>query len=139
MTSQYSSRTADKFVVRLPDGVRDEVTELARTHHQSMNSRIICYIEEGIKRDRADSVRAKDAVPVSASGKQNSLFVSTPPFTIGGSTFVGVETDMSQPAILEVTYQGHVKAPEKVILVTPNGDAVFAMSLQDYATLIKGE
>lgn len=44
----YSSRTADKFVVRLPDGMREKIAEVARTHHRSMNSEIIARLEESL-------------------------------------------------------------------------------------------
>ena len=40
----YSSRTADKFVVRLPDGMRERIAEVAREHHRSMNSEIIARL-----------------------------------------------------------------------------------------------
>lgn len=30
----YSSRTADKFVVRLPEGMRDRIAEVARSQKQ---------------------------------------------------------------------------------------------------------
>lgn len=39
--SLTSSRTADKFVVRLPDGMRERVAKVARKHHRSMNSEVI--------------------------------------------------------------------------------------------------
>lgn len=41
----YSSRTADKFVVRLPDGMREKIAARARGHHRSMNSEIISVLE----------------------------------------------------------------------------------------------
>lgn len=44
----YSSRTADKFVVRLPDGMRERIAEVARTHHRSMNSEIIARLEQSM-------------------------------------------------------------------------------------------
>lgn len=44
----YSSRTADKFVVRLPDGMREQIAEIARKHHRSMNSEIIAKLEVAI-------------------------------------------------------------------------------------------
>jgi len=44
----YSSRTADKFVVRLPDGMRERIAEVARTHHRSMNSEIIARLEQSL-------------------------------------------------------------------------------------------
>lgn len=42
----YSSRTADKFVVRLPDGVRDRVGAIAEGKHLSMNAQLIFWIEK---------------------------------------------------------------------------------------------
>lgn len=45
MTKTYSSRTADKFVLRLLDGMRQEIKEISETTHRSMNSEIISWIE----------------------------------------------------------------------------------------------
>jgi hypothetical protein len=50
----YSSRTADKFVVRLPDGMREKIAEVARTHHRSMNSEIISRLERSMLEDVGD-------------------------------------------------------------------------------------
>lgn len=47
----YSSRTADKFVVRLPDGMRDRIAEVARNQHRSMNSEIIARLENSLQND----------------------------------------------------------------------------------------
>ena len=44
----YSSRTADKFVVRLPDGMRERIADVARNHHRSMNSEIISRLERSL-------------------------------------------------------------------------------------------
>lgn len=49
----YSSRTADKFVVRLPDGMRNLIAEVARHQHRSMNSEIIARLENSLQQDRA--------------------------------------------------------------------------------------
>ena len=51
--STYSSRTADKFVVRLPDGMRERIAEVAQNHHRSMNSEIIARLEDSLVRDGA--------------------------------------------------------------------------------------
>lgn len=45
MTKTYSSRTADKFVLRLLDGMRQEIKDISDTTHRSMNSEIISWIE----------------------------------------------------------------------------------------------
>jgi hypothetical protein len=43
-----NSRTADKFVVRLPNGMREQVAEVARKNHRSMNSEIIDRLEQSL-------------------------------------------------------------------------------------------
>ncbi|MFJ2453984.1 Arc family DNA-binding protein [Pseudomonas protegens] len=47
--SATNSRTADKFVVRLPDGMRDLITQVARDNHRSMNSEIIERLEQSLR------------------------------------------------------------------------------------------
>jgi len=49
----YSSRTADKFVVRLPDGMRERIADVARNHHRSMNSEIIARLEQSLIQEDA--------------------------------------------------------------------------------------
>jgi plasmid stability protein len=44
----FTSRTADKFVVRLPDGMREHIAVVARQHHRSMNSEIIARLEHSL-------------------------------------------------------------------------------------------
>lgn len=51
----YSSRTADKFVVRLPDGMRERIADVARNHHRSMNSEIIARLEQSLLHDVPDA------------------------------------------------------------------------------------
>lgn len=46
-----NSRDADKFVVRLPEGMRARISALARERRQSMNSYIICSQESVLKAD----------------------------------------------------------------------------------------
>jgi hypothetical protein len=47
----YSSRIADKFVVRLPDGMRERIAEVSKGNHRSMNSEIIARLERTLKED----------------------------------------------------------------------------------------
>lgn len=47
----YSTRTAEKFVLRLPEGMRERIAEVARNHHRSMNSEIISYLEHSLVQD----------------------------------------------------------------------------------------
>ncbi|MGI9564992.1 carbon storage regulator [Pseudomonas fulva] len=46
MSFEYGSRTADKFVVRLPDGMRAQVAKAADADDRSMNSLIVKAIRE---------------------------------------------------------------------------------------------
>lgn len=43
-----NSRTADKFVVRLPDGLRGRIFDVAANNHRSMNSEIVARLERSI-------------------------------------------------------------------------------------------
>ncbi len=48
-TKQQGSRTADKFVVRLPDGMRQKIAQVARSYHRSMNSEIVSRLESSLR------------------------------------------------------------------------------------------
>ena len=47
------SRTADKFVIRLPDGLRGRITDRAMANHRSMNSEIIARLEQSLLQEGA--------------------------------------------------------------------------------------
>lgn len=57
-----NSRTADKFVVRLPDGMRERVAEVARTNHRSMNSEIIDRLEQSLLNNRLKPAQSESPV-----------------------------------------------------------------------------
>ena len=42
------SRTKDKFVVRLDDGMRERIAAVARSEHRSMNSEIVIRLERSL-------------------------------------------------------------------------------------------
>ncbi|PZQ38996.1 YlcI/YnfO family protein [Pseudomonas putida] len=71
MAFEYDSRSADKFVVRLPDGMRDQVAAAADADDRSMNSLIVTAIRNELDgRARANALldaltRAADAKGVS--------------------------------------------------------------------------
>lgn len=52
-----SSRTADKFVIRLPDGMRERVAARAKLAHTSMNTLCIQALEQMLDRD-SDEAKA---------------------------------------------------------------------------------
>lgn len=47
----YTSRTADKFVVRLPSGMRDRIASVSRDNHRSMNSEIVARLEQSLNQE----------------------------------------------------------------------------------------
>lgn len=62
MQQQYttaSSRTADKFVVRLPDGLRDDIAVLAEDNDRSMNSEIVNRLKRSITLDQLNEEQTK--------------------------------------------------------------------------------
>lgn len=62
MQQQYStkcSRTADKFVVRLPDGLRADIAVLAEGNDRSMNSEIINRLKRSITQDQLHEEQTK--------------------------------------------------------------------------------
>lgn len=67
-TFNHSSRDADKFVVRLPDGMRDQVAAAAEADDRSMNSLMIKAVREYLSgRERADALL--DALTLAAEAK----------------------------------------------------------------------
>lgn len=62
-----NSRTADKFVVRLPDGVRARVDAAAQLDHTSMNTFFVQAIEEKLARAKRQELPL-DALENAANG-----------------------------------------------------------------------
>lgn len=46
-----NSRNADKFVIRLPDGLRGRIAAVASAAHRSMNSEIVARLTQSIDAD----------------------------------------------------------------------------------------
>ncbi len=49
MTDLPPSRTADKMMIRLPDGLRERIAESAKSRGRSMNADVIARIEASFK------------------------------------------------------------------------------------------
>lgn len=50
----YPSETADRFIVRFPDGMRDRIKEAAAENNRSMNAEIISRLEASFVRQTLD-------------------------------------------------------------------------------------
>lgn len=56
----YPSRTADQFVIRLPDGMRDRLKEAAHANGRSMNSEIVSRLQSTLDSDVSVKVDMSD-------------------------------------------------------------------------------
>ena len=80
-----NSRTADKFVVRLPDGMRSQVEDQADDQHISMNTFVIQAIKEKLARGVRQELLL-DALERAASGDSSACQVQAAPRLIGWRT-----------------------------------------------------
>lgn len=44
--SEQNAQNQDKFIVRLPDGLRDRIRLAAESNHRSMNAEVVALLEE---------------------------------------------------------------------------------------------
>lgn len=54
-----SSRDADKFVLRLPDGFRDQIAAVAKESERSMNAEIVSRLKQSINQDQQIETQEK--------------------------------------------------------------------------------
>ncbi|MGO3542307.1 MAG: CopG family ribbon-helix-helix protein [Pseudomonas helleri] len=76
-TTQYDSRTADKFVVRLPEGLRDKVDAAAVADDRSMNSIIVQAIKQYLDTQNRQELLLNALASAGATGPK-SMAVSKP-------------------------------------------------------------
>lgn len=54
-----NSREQDKFVLRLPEGLRPEIADIARANQRSMNGEIIIRIRRSLIQDQLQAEQEK--------------------------------------------------------------------------------
>ncbi|MVW64536.1 Arc family DNA-binding protein [Massilia sp. NEAU-DD11] len=52
---ERAPQLADKYVLRMPDGMRDKITELAKANGRSMNAEIVLILQQAIDGHAANS------------------------------------------------------------------------------------
>ena len=52
MAQESASREQDKFMVRMPDGMRDEIAKAAKANNRSMNAEIVARLEYSFKNNQ---------------------------------------------------------------------------------------
>ncbi|ENX5419303.1 Arc family DNA-binding protein [Proteus mirabilis] len=58
--SKYPSQTQDKFTVRFPDGMRDEIAKRAEANGRSMNSEIVQILQDALNSDDISNIEDCD-------------------------------------------------------------------------------
>lgn len=115
----YSSRSADKFVVRLPDGMREKIAVRAKGHHRSMNSEIISVLERDLDMPATDAGSSfqrhtNDDVttPVTVGMLAYYRFESAPEqYMLGAITGLAVSLDDN----VSVTFDIMAKMPSYIV------------------------
>lgn len=54
--TEHSAQNQDKFIVRLPTGLRDRIRLAAETNHRSMNAEVVALLEENYPAPAPDQV-----------------------------------------------------------------------------------
>ncbi len=81
----YNSRNADKFVVRLPEGMRQRIAEVAKNYHRSMNSEIVSRLESSLRTETCiqHEFDAEDTADlVAESGKTINIDLTAQEFAL---------------------------------------------------------
>jgi hypothetical protein len=58
LDSTSTPNIVEKFVIRLPAGLRDQIRKLSEQHRRSMNSEIIMVLENHIRRELQEQLAA---------------------------------------------------------------------------------
>lgn len=60
---ERAPQLADKYVLRMPDGMRDRITELAKANGRSMNAEIVLILQQALD---ARAANVGDSIDVDA-------------------------------------------------------------------------
>lgn len=108
---KYSSRTADKFVLRLPDGMRAKITDLSNESFQSMNSWMVSKLSLHLSEDVAELTTWTPVYGMLVVGKVNGAPI------LGAITNFSIEEDGD--VCIEITHGDKVKTTVPVGDVRP--------------------
>lgn len=98
----FNSRSADKFVVRLPDGMRTRIDAMSRIKHRSMNSQVLVYLSKCLDLDEADQFELLDVFAVADADPKGSVIAVKGP-------------SVPYATNIPVMYGGHVWIVEKLV------------------------
>lgn len=76
----YPSETADRFIVRLPDGMRDRIAEVAKANNRSMNAEIVARLEHSFHAQPPTLTLGMQTLPSGARPEKVSVATFTKVF-----------------------------------------------------------
>lgn len=59
----YPSDTQDRFIVRFPEGMRDQIATIAKANGRSMNAEIVARLEKSLRDEVTDKVMGAVMTP----------------------------------------------------------------------------
>lgn len=128
-TSNYDSRTADKFVVRLPDGLRAEIEAAANASDRSMNSVFVQAVRQYLDgQNRQQILLDALAYTVTTPVKSRPMHIDDRVKMVGSEpAFLTVVFDLpslndAQPLIAKLPYGQKALGTEAVVFGLSTGN-----------------
>ncbi|MDX7993092.1 Arc family DNA-binding protein [Xenorhabdus littoralis] len=76
MTKKYPSQEMDRFNVRMPAGMRDEITKIAEKNGRSMNTEIVMMLQDAIDNAHNDSLPHRSIELVDGSDTSSTVSIN---------------------------------------------------------------
>ena len=115
MNNEKKKQNADKFIVRLPTGMREKIASISKTNHRSMNSEIVSRLEYSFEQELYSQDISSDESNPPLNG--NSTAIN---YTNGSSdtmeTIVGNETVNRAEQLLVNFYRKLPKQQQQALL-----------------------
>lgn len=118
----YPSDAADKFIVRLPPGMREQLSEAAKTNGRSMNSEVVWILQEHFDRiyDESESRREGEKI-------EERIGIS-----------FGLKHPLDRAAVLKALLFSELQLLRSRVDLLGGRDAVIEMSPAEIAKLARG-
>lgn len=112
MTQDTPSRSLDKVIVRLPDGMRDRIREAAENNNRSMNAEIVARLDASLNPPPMGSLFG-----LSNTGNHDSLTKATQDFMIEFKkiSLRNEQNELATRLILEAAIANEGKVPEQLL------------------------
>ncbi len=113
-TKTNGSRSADKFVVRLPKGMRQLIAEVAKNYHRSMNSEIVSRLESSLRTERCLQTQDQEENAVSSDGTYSNTS------TLSSNEVINTELSMQEFSMIEIIRKLDDKSQDALMVLLSN-------------------